>query len=148
MIYDLRKLKISNAYEGNFRFEESLDDSLLNSLGDAKFISPVVVEGYYYLNDNDFEVDGDITFELKGECSRCLAEVDESFTIPFNELFVKNPKGDEYEIVKDVVDLKKAVCDAIMSQLPIRLLCDENCKGICLGCGVNLNKEECKCNNK
>jgi len=31
------------------------------------------------------------------------------------------------------------------AELPDRLLCDPLCKGLCPGCGVNLNRETCRC---
>ena len=65
--------------------------------------------------------------KLKGNlelvCSRCL------------DTFI-------YPIDIDIVE------KAIISTLPIKRLCKEDCKGLCQSCGANLNKEECSCNNE
>ena len=44
------------------------------------------------------------------------------------------------------IDLKQAVIDTIMTELPAKLLCDDDCQGLCYKCGQNLNNEACKCN--
>ena len=60
---------------------------------------------------------------------------------------VDNDNPDSYPVKNDTVDLTKIVDDAIMINNPTNFLCKEDCKGICLGCGVNLNDGKCKCNN-
>jgi len=32
--------------------------------------------------------------------------------------------------------------------IPMKLLCREDCQGICPGCGANLNQEACRCGEK
>ena len=78
-----------------------------------------------------------------------------------NRLKKKNPKrtiksglsvsNNSYQIAlmnSDVIDITEIVEKAIISTLPIKRLCKEDCKGLCQSCGANLNKEECSCNNE
>ena len=44
-----------------------------------------------------------------------------------------------------VLDLDSVAQDDILLELPIRMLCSEDCKGLCPVCGCNLNKEQCSC---
>ena len=60
---------------------------------------------------------------------------------------VENNNPDGYSVKNDTVDLSAIVDDLIMINSPVSFLCAEDCKGICLGCGVNLNDEQCKCKN-
>ena len=46
------------------------------------------------------------------------------------------------------INLDKIVDDTVITNQPVTILCKDDCKGICMGCGVNLNNAECKCNNK
>ena len=62
----------------------------------------------------------------------------------FNEAVEEN-NPDGYSLTNDTVDLTKIVDDAIAINAPVNFLCDEDCKGICVGCGVNLNDGDCKC---
>jgi len=59
---------------------------------------------------------------------------------------VDNENENGYRVVNDKIDLTKIVDDAIIINAPTTLLCREDCKGICAGCGVNLNEDDCKCN--
>ena len=40
---------------------------------------------------------------------------------------------------------KDAIRDALTLELPLRVLCKEDCKGLCPKCGVNLNTGSCSC---
>ena len=58
-------------------------------------------------------------------------------------------EDDELSFVKDdVLDISEVVESSIVSTLPIKRLCREDCKGLCQSCGINLNKETCSCNNE
>ncbi len=48
--------------------------------------------------------------------------------------------GDEGE-----VDLQELVMEQIFLSLPMRLLCREDCLGLCSECGANLNRKKCDC---
>ena len=43
------------------------------------------------------------------------------------------------------LDISTDVRDAVMISMPMRMLCDDDCKGLCPSCGVNLNNESCDC---
>ena len=43
------------------------------------------------------------------------------------------------------IDLTSLLVAALSLELPQTPLCDDDCKGLCSGCGANLNYEECTC---
>ena len=43
------------------------------------------------------------------------------------------------------IELTDAVRDALLLNMPMRVLCREDCRGICPRCGINLNKGPCTC---
>ena len=43
------------------------------------------------------------------------------------------------------LDVDQLVRDELLLNLPMKVLCDEDCKGICNRCGANLNYETCDC---
>jgi uncharacterized protein len=95
---------------------------------------------------------GNTNVRIKGEiegifelvCDRCADSFLQNKKIELDEIFELSKK----ELSDRLVDLDSKVRDIIVMSFPIKILCNENCKGICLGCGVNLNKEKCKCINK
>ena len=92
---------------------------------------------------------------LKGNleliCSRCLDTFIYPIDIDIEERFTSNETLEDEEVIlvnSDVIDITEIVEKAIISTLPIKRLCKEDCKGLCQSCGANLNKEECSCNNE
>ncbi len=43
------------------------------------------------------------------------------------------------------IDCEALVREQLSLALPVQNLCDKSCKGLCVRCGVNLNKEKCQC---
>ena len=91
--------------------------------------------------------------ELASLCARCLAPVREELRAE-TVLTVVTGEGDE-DTEEDFViaagekiDLLEAAEDAVLPSLPFRLLCREDCKGLCPVCGKDLNEGECGCVKK
>lgn len=86
----------------------------------------------------DLVVMGRVEFGLRTICSRCC---DEFETTVAQEKIILH-----YEKVKDEqIDLTNDIREELLVSMPSYFLCDENCKGICHGCMVNLNHEPCRC---
>ena len=45
------------------------------------------------------------------------------------------------------LDVDTLIYDEILMDFPMRLLCHDDCKGLCKNCGTNLNVETCDCDN-
>lgn len=45
-----------------------------------------------------------------------------------------------------MLDLEELILSDILLELPTKLLCKEDCKGLCPHCGCNLNHQSCDCN--
>ena len=144
MILDLKKLKRSGKDQGDFFFEYTPSGDLID-IPQAELALPVKVAGSVTLTgDHSAFVEGEVVFGIKGECTRCLKETENYYPVEFGENVEEN-NPDGYSVKNDTIDLAAIVDDLIMINAPISFLCDENCKGICVGCGVNLNDGDCKC---
>lgn len=88
-------------------------------------------------------VTGTATVEVRGECVRCLGEVSDTMEIDVQELFVyPGSEAEEDEASRlegDLVDLEPLLRDGVVLDLPFRPLCREDCEGLCVECGANLN---------
>ena len=146
MILDLRKLKRSGKDWEEFYFEYSPETDLID-IPNADFSLPVKVNGTITLSgEHSAIVEGEISYTIKGECTRCLEQTEREYVAEFYEQVEQN-NPDGYEVKNDTVDLSKIVDDAVAISVPISFLCKEDCKGICVECGTNLNHAECKCKN-
>lgn len=81
--------------------------------------------------------------DLHGPCTRCLEDADARIEVDAREV---DQPGDSPDLrspyVKDdVVDLGAWARDALALALPTRILCDDDCRGLCSVCGVDLNKD-------
>ena len=47
--------------------------------------------------------------------------------------------------LKDYLEIDQDVREKILLNFPMKVLCKPGCKGLCPNCGVNLNYQECKC---
>lgn len=90
-----------------------------------------------------------IKTKLKLHCSRCLEAFIYPIDIDIEERFTNNNElQNDEEIIfvdSDTLDIAKIVENIIISTLPIKRLCTDNCKGLCCQCGKNLNEGACHC---
>ena len=100
---------------------------------------------------------GEMAAQIRQECSRCL----EPATIPIGGDFTytlvpaKPEVEDDLELTAreletsyyqgDFIDLAPIICEQIVLQVPMKILCAEHCKGLCPHCGANLNTSPCNC---
>lgn len=93
--------------------------------------------------------------KLKGNlelvCSRCLDTFIYPIDIDIEERFTKSKElQDDEELIfveDDTLDIIQIVENCIISTLPIKRLCKEDCKGLCSQCGTNKNIKECQCDD-
>jgi len=88
--------------------------------------------------DNFVIVDTRIKAEFGYLCSRCLEEL---YTIQERSYKFDFEIGPACEFV----DLGEEIRQEMILSNPAKVLCSKDCKGICPHCGMNLNKEQCKC---
>lgn len=144
-------INVAKASEGSFYpFNESIDlneNIIDNRL--AKFITPCEVTGRYVTEDDFVHVDCECVFTVRFQCDRCLADVDREFKIRYAGSYylegMVNPPEDYLSYFNGLVDITEGVEEEVLLNLPSRVLCKEDCKGICPICGIDLNYGECNC---
>lgn len=145
MVIDVKKLKRSGKESCSFHFDYEADDSAI-TLPDAEYSRPVSVNGTLTLGGNEVWAEGEIEYFVSTKCSRCLDDVIFHNIVEFDETFSEDDNADSaYLYSRGLVDLTEMVNEKLLLSFPVSVLCKEDCKGICSGCGVNLNHEDCKC---
>ena len=104
---------------------------------------------------NGFKISGYILNNVLHNCDRCL----DAFCINNKintELFLSNnaktlEKENNNTIYfsdqENTIDFKNMLLEILLIEKPIKILCAENCKGLCTICGINLNYKTCTCSN-
>lgn len=99
--------------------------------------------------DRGVHVDGAIDVDAKSVCDRCLGEVAVPLHVDVEERFeAAEGKRDPLELNNvlegDELDLADLVRQLTASSLPLTVLCDEACPGLCPRCG-RAQDGECDC---
>ena len=114
--------------------------------------SPVDLK-FSNINKGKVEIEGKAKIVLRMNCDRCLKEVDEIIVLDFfREVFAPDEvaegtdeKSDQTFMEGYQLNVEDLINDEILLSLPMKVLCKEDCKGICRQCGKDLNEGECGC---
>ncbi|MBV9096739.1 MAG: DUF177 domain-containing protein [Frankiaceae bacterium] len=86
-------------------------------------------------------VTGTADAPLAAECGRCLEPTGGRLTVDVQELFGYEPAPDDEEapvLDGDLLDLTGLLRDAVVLALPLNPVCEDDCAGLCSGCGGKL----------
>lgn len=141
-------IDISKSHDGlfyDFNEEIILDKAIL---GDrlAEFVKPAIVKGTYIPSGSDVYINAYIDVEIAFKCDKCLDDTTRKLHIKFDTTYslVGSGEGD-YSYNNFLVDFTEAVNEQVMLNLPSRVLCKPDCKGLCTICGARLNERTCDC---
>jgi uncharacterized protein len=104
----------------------------------------------YAVLDKKVSIKGSFAAKVKLACTRCLDDMEYGITADFDEVYVQTESGEEtedgsYAYQKKTLSLDKLVYDEILLGIPSKVLCKDDCKGLCQVCGTNLNENMCDC---
>ena len=154
------KIAVSQITESSkdAHFQEGIDELNRTCSGSAdfQFRSPLEVSLTYYRSGKELFFHGDIRGSMEGRCSRCLKRYAFSIEKGFDFVLTPEPPSaksrelsrDELGLSyysSDEVDLSPLIAEQAILALPTRALCAPQCRGLCPGCGVDLNSESCRC---
>ncbi len=101
------------------------------------------------LHKNQFEFNGSLNYSLNLICDRCNDLYIHTFEENIHFILKRHAVYEDLDIISfdtNNVNITDYIRDIVITSIPIKNICSDDCKGLCSGCGVNLNKEECKCN--
>lgn len=145
MKFDITNIKRGSGDSMEVRYQGPLPQGDLIDMITVK--DDLVLEGTLTHYDGMIFLNGTVKLSYEGRCARCLKPVKRSLNLKLQEKFstVETEDDEVYSYEGNYVDLTKAVMDNIIIALPIRLLCTDQCKGLCPVCGKNRNNETCSC---
>jgi uncharacterized protein len=106
----------------------------------------------------DIRLQGDLSTSLELPCARCVDPVIEKVARTFDLLY--RPLGadagnEELSVTAaeaeigyyqgEGVLLEDALREQVLLSVPLKVVCREDCKGLCPSCGKNRNTEPCAC---
>ena len=112
---------------------------------------PVKAEGMVRNTAGVLVMTGEITTCIHGTCDRCASAFDREIQLPIDVVLVTEMANEENEdewvfpLEGDSADLDDIVRTVFVLNLDSKLLCKEDCAGLCHRCGKNLNDGPCNC---
>lgn len=138
---------------------EGLELDFESSIEADALLTPVRARLRIEKHETEVFVKGDLTAKAKLQCGRCLKEFQKYLSIPVEAVYhpVEELKEEDTHEIKseeldmdfysgDELDLDILLKEQIELNLPMKPLCSESCKGLCPGCGADLNTVRCSCN--
>ncbi len=147
------EIKLKQLYDivgERVRIDYFIDELRLKEIKNVGEFCDVHVTGELFNKASVLNLMVSVVFTLKTVCDRCLDEIQKEIVFEFGHILVRetNTDSDEFIVTDgDIIDLDELILADILLQLPSKMLCNEECKGLCFTCGANLNKNECNCND-
>ena len=90
-----------------------------------------------------------VSFLIDTLCDRCAAQVKKENTVEVEHILVSqlnDTDNDNFFLLESMhFNLDELIREDILLSLPTKILCREDCKGLCPYCGTNLNEKQCGC---
>ncbi|MCK4577987.1 MAG: DUF177 domain-containing protein [Candidatus Marinimicrobia bacterium] len=129
----------------------TLGDLSIEEFGDKQ--TPVTISIEVHPRGDDFELSGRIRARLETVCDRCLATAKAAVDAEFNFWLLTEERPDlspgevEYLLIPNTreIDISAPLAESLRLEIPSKVLCREDCRGLCPRCGTDLNHKQCTC---
>jgi len=145
MLIDISKILMKKGETILFDEEENIIEA--DNYPDVHgFLQPVRVSGTITNVKGSFEVCAKCSTRLVMSCSCCLEPVEVEVEFDLDEIYSNTGNEEEAETYAgEEIDLTSAIERNLLLNLPMKVTCKEDCKGLCPICGSNLNQGDCGC---
>lgn len=149
------KINISRLSEGVHTFNLETESSSLEL--DDRFDHPIKVAATLDKSGKQFLLEAKIETDGQFSCDRCLEKFRRPVSAGYSLLYRQEsptssePEKEEIAYISpdtNMIDLGDDVRQFLLLALPIKILCREECKGLCASCGQNLNSARCSCSTE
>lgn len=147
MFLDLKRVFANEDKSITFNYQLNMADVEFGSY--RPFTTPINVSGRVENSTGIVSLNVKVDFNYCHPCDRCMSDVNKSFEYLFKHVLVTendNISDNECVVLDEFkLDLDKLIKDDLLLELPSKVLCNDNCRGLCPKCGKNLNEGSCDC---
>lgn len=130
-------------------FQTQVDLSHLDFYGRTPITRPILAEGRVTNHAGALVLEGTARSVLDLTCDRCGKEFSREKVVQLDSLVaqeLEDEENDEILLLDGTqLDLDDVVTTAFVLAMDTKNLCSDDCKGLCAGCGADLNREPCRC---
>ena len=147
MILDLKKAFITDGYSSQIEYELDLSDIDFSGVFPLK--KPISISGEVSNKAGVVLLSIHCKACYEAPCDRCGEFCEENIAVDNEYILateIENEENDDIILVSDMkLNLAELCRTDVLLHIPMKHLCRKDCKGVCAGCGTNLNKDTCKC---
>jgi len=150
------RINISKLSDGIHEYRFEAEPSKIGL--DERFQSPVTVEVRLDKNLKQIFLQAEAKVRMTSLCDRCLDEFTTAMDQKYSMLYIQSDrstidvgKEEELQVLTpdmNYIDLDEDVRQYVELAVPWKMLCKEECKGICPLCGGNKNAKPCDCSEQ
>ena len=162
MVLDLTRLLSGevNKIGVDSELSPEFDDGYTAALDGVEFTSGARVVGEVTDNAGYMRLSVNVSLSYRGECARCLRQIDGTLSFGFECTVVSEDTlsresgedddySDEYAVLDDgKLDIDTQLREMLILEFPSKILCSEDCLGLCIKCGHDLNEGDCGCDRR
>jgi uncharacterized protein len=130
-------------------FDFSLELSDMDWNGSHPIVHPVSVSGVVRNMAGALVLTAEAVTELELICDRCSKVFHREKRVSYETLLateLEDEENDEIILLEGTqIAVDELMTEAFILAMDTKILCAEDCKGLCDGCGVNLNESDCNC---
>jgi uncharacterized protein len=144
-------IKYTNFSNGihEFQFVESVKNLGLQD----PFLGDIVVDCKMDKSSHQIVLDCELLIPSKLICDRCAKEIEKNLTNHFQITYLfgaDSAENDDYNLKylspdQDKINIREDVFEYAELAVPMKMLCSDDCKGLCPRCGKNWNDGNCSC---
>ncbi len=160
------QIPLSAVAEDGISVDVETSEAELRPAGASELLTgPLHLTGTVSGDGDEFIFHGRLAGTYLGRCDRCLGPAELPFSTDVLWVFAEgtppHPLEDDVDDEGDgdgaedgvihtffegnVLDLSTAAWEELVLGTPLKLLCSEDCAGLCPVCGTNLNDAQCNC---
>ncbi|MBP1573228.1 MAG: DUF177 domain-containing protein [Oscillospiraceae bacterium] len=111
-----------------------------------EFVSGIAINGTIVNRAGVVTLSFSCSFTMNQFCDRCLCEFNREYAYDFEHILVRSSSSDDFvECPDNTLDINELAISDLLLQLPTKILCKDDCKGLCFKCGADLNEGPCGC---
>lgn len=151
MLINISKFLASG--DSSYKFEgEILSNETDYDIDYLNLIFPIKYGGSLYNLKDQLMLDLDISYRYRTNCDRCLKEMEGSNEFNFRayhymnkDLYNEDATDEYFELYDNKIDIDDIVLSSVITSMPSKNLCKDDCLGLCPVCGIDLNENTCNC---
>ncbi len=149
MVLDLREAFATEGYRSSVEYKLDLSD--VSFSGTYPLTQPVQVVALLSNKAGVLLLRIQCTARYLAPCDRCGEESAELIPVDIEHILATEIQNEDncniIPVTENKLNLDELCRADVLLQIPMKHLCSPTCKGLCPGCGKNLNKEACCCKN-